>query len=105
MRLSFLLLVLVLCLLLATEMKCNACKKGPFKNISSHVRRCKPAEKLIRGGYDRRRADAKERRAKARAEEEERAQEARERQEALERAEAERQAHIQVSKCDNVVPA
>ena len=61
--------------------------------------RCSKASKLIEGGYARRRAEGKRRRAAARAAGEELQRQAREREEAIERAEAERQARIQVSFC------
>ena len=102
MRFFILCLAAVLCLLLANQMKCGACDKGPFSNISSHRTRCQKYQKLIAGGYDRRIADANRRRAEEREVEEERARQAKEQQEAIERAEAERQARIQASICPNI---
>ena len=100
MRWRYLCLIFALFFIVSVhEMRCRACHKGPFKNISSHVTRCSKATKLIEGGYARRIAEGKLRRAAARAAGESLQRQARERQEAIERAEAERQACIQVSLC------
>ena len=79
------------------ESRCTACGKGPFENISIHMSRCRPVAHFGEGGYERRIAEARRRKARKRALLRAQQEQARRKREAQEREEAARQARLQVS--------